>query len=198
MSSFADHDVIVVGAGAAGVGAGRRLMAAGLDVLLVEARGRLGGRAYSDPDMAVAFDHGCSWLWGGPGNPLVEAARELGLRLEEDPADFDIFFGARKAEAAERLAFERLRDEAFRTLAKKPEQAVSEAVSFAGPYAKALEGLFGPWMMGEETDRVSTREWGAVSPDKRHTDLLLKEGLGTLIARLGQDPSTGRTVPCRC
>ena len=135
MSSFADHDVIVVGAGAAGIGAGRRLVEAGLDVLLVEARGRLGGRAYTDPDMAVAFDHGCSWLWGGPGNPLVEAARRLGFTLEEDPGALELFFGVRRAEEAERQGFERLRDEAFRTMAKKPEQAISDALSFSGPFA---------------------------------------------------------------
>jgi len=40
-----DFDVVIVGAGAAGVAAGRRLVAAHKKVLVIEARNRIGGRA---------------------------------------------------------------------------------------------------------------------------------------------------------
>ena len=39
-----DHDVVVVGAGLAGLTAARRLVATGLDPLVLEARDRVGGR----------------------------------------------------------------------------------------------------------------------------------------------------------
>src|SRR5258707_13178834 len=42
-----DPDVIVIGAGAAGLGAARRLAAAGLAVRVIEARHRLGGPAWT-------------------------------------------------------------------------------------------------------------------------------------------------------
>ena len=45
--SAADFDVVVVGAGAAGIAATRRLSQAGLGAIMLEARDRLGGRAHT-------------------------------------------------------------------------------------------------------------------------------------------------------
>src|SRR5260221_6872066 len=47
--AVADHDVAVVGAGAAGIGAARRLIELGLEVIVIEARERIGGRALRVP-----------------------------------------------------------------------------------------------------------------------------------------------------
>ena len=57
-----DFDTIVIGGGAAGIAAARRLTGAGIDCLLVEARERLGGRAYTDIVDGHALDLGCGWL----------------------------------------------------------------------------------------------------------------------------------------
>lgn len=62
------HDVIIVGAGVAGLVCGRQLLRAGLDVLLVEKSAGLGGRmstrriAYKSGDPAIAVDHGAQYL----------------------------------------------------------------------------------------------------------------------------------------
>ena len=45
-----DFEVVIVGGGAAGIAAGRRLHEAGVDCLIVEARRRLGGRAWTVVD----------------------------------------------------------------------------------------------------------------------------------------------------
>ena len=56
-------DLIIVGAGSAGIAAGCAARARGLSVLLLEARDRLGGRAHtSDCGTAYALDLGCKWL----------------------------------------------------------------------------------------------------------------------------------------
>jgi monoamine oxidase len=76
-----DADVIVVGAGVAGLVAARRLEAQGLSTLVLEARDRVGGRllrhALSD---SVVIDLGGQWL--GPSQERAYAlVRELGLSL---------------------------------------------------------------------------------------------------------------------
>ncbi len=76
-------DTIVVGAGAAGLSAARILQRGGLTVRILEAKNRVGGRAFTDHEsLAVPFDHGCTWLSAGPYNPLLKLAKEDGFRME--------------------------------------------------------------------------------------------------------------------
>ncbi|MCK6530681.1 FAD-dependent oxidoreductase [Myxococcota bacterium] len=75
-------EVIVVGAGLAGLEAAARLRAAGRDVLVLEARERVGGRTWSVPVGGATVDFGAQWT--GPGQPRM-AARITGLDLETRP-----------------------------------------------------------------------------------------------------------------
>lgn len=76
--------VIVIGAGLAGLSAARDLQAAGAEVVVVEARDRIGGRIWTShkwPDLPM--DLGASWIHGVEGNPLTEIADAAGIeRLE--------------------------------------------------------------------------------------------------------------------
>ena len=59
-------DVVIVGAGAAGLSAARTLMAAGKSVLVLEAMNRTGGRAFAEAEtFGVPFDWGCAWIHSG-------------------------------------------------------------------------------------------------------------------------------------
>src|SRR5262249_15149919 len=72
-----DIGVAVVGGGAAGIAAARRLHQAGVRCLIVEARSRLGGRAFTVPGpLASALDLGCGWLHSADRNPWVAIAEE--------------------------------------------------------------------------------------------------------------------------
>lgn len=78
----AKPDVIVVGAGAAGLAAARMLQSNGYRVLVLEARSRIGGRMDTStvwPDFPV--DLGASWIHGIHGNPLTPIARALGIKF---------------------------------------------------------------------------------------------------------------------
>ncbi len=55
-------DVAIVGGGAAGIAAARRLAAAGRSELLVEALPRLGGRAHTASIQGMQLDLGCGWF----------------------------------------------------------------------------------------------------------------------------------------
>jgi monoamine oxidase len=81
-------DVIVVGAGVAGLAAARRLKLQGASVLILEARNRIGGRVWTDTSMpGVSLDLGASWIQGTNGNPITSLARSLNLRTS--PTDFE-------------------------------------------------------------------------------------------------------------
>ena len=78
-------DVVVVGAGVAGLTAARSLRAAGLQVVVLEATDRVGGRLHSDRSLGVPFDIGASWIHGTDGNPVTALAEDAGaLTVELD------------------------------------------------------------------------------------------------------------------
>jgi monoamine oxidase len=71
--------VIVVGAGLAGLGAARVLTDAGVPVVVLEARDRIGGRVHTDTSLGVPIDLGASWIHGVDGNAVAELATSLGV-----------------------------------------------------------------------------------------------------------------------
>lgn len=77
-------DAVVVGAGAAGIAAARRLADAGRRVMLLDARDRVGGRAWTvDLPGIGPSDMGCHWFHSADRNPMVAVARGLGFTIEE-------------------------------------------------------------------------------------------------------------------
>ena len=67
-------DVIVIGAGMAGLAAASQLVEAGHSVILLEGRERIGGRTWTDHSLDLPLDMGASWIHGVQGNPLSELA----------------------------------------------------------------------------------------------------------------------------
>ncbi|CAD0185124.1 Putrescine oxidase [Ruegeria sp. THAF57] len=81
-----DFDVVVVGAGAAGIAATRALKSAGLSVVCVEASNRVGGRTHTDTEtFGVPFDVGAHWMHTEHVNALKEPGLALGLDLYAAP-----------------------------------------------------------------------------------------------------------------
>lgn len=73
-----EADACVVGAGFAGLTAARRLHQAGLSVVVLEARDRVGGRTWTEQHGGTALDRGGAWL--GPGHDAAFGlAGELGV-----------------------------------------------------------------------------------------------------------------------
>lgn len=109
--------VVVIGAGASGIGAARTLSAAGAEVIVLEGRDRIGGRmkkhcltknligsSETGAEHFVNIQLGANWIHGmEPTNPMFEVAQKLGLELhqtssDDDPGDDVILFdsGPRK------------------------------------------------------------------------------------------------------
>ncbi|GAB4210814.1 MAG: FAD-dependent oxidoreductase [Roseiflexaceae bacterium] len=83
-----EAEVIVIGAGAAGLAAARRLSDAGKRVIVLEARDRIGGRVWSSRELdGLALDLGASWVHGASGNPIAELARRF--KVQTATTDYD-------------------------------------------------------------------------------------------------------------
>jgi monoamine oxidase len=81
----ADVDVIIVGAGAAGIAAARRLATTGLSVSLLEASARIGGRAWTCDIAGLRLDMGCGWLHSADRNAWTAITEASGFDVNRRP-----------------------------------------------------------------------------------------------------------------
>jgi monoamine oxidase len=78
----ADVDVVIIGAGAAGIAAARRLAASHLSATVLEATARVGGRAWTFEVAGMRLDLGCGWLHSADRNPWTRIAEGAGFVVD--------------------------------------------------------------------------------------------------------------------
>ncbi|MFQ5621889.1 MAG: flavin monoamine oxidase family protein [Paracoccaceae bacterium] len=190
-SGVRDHDVIVIGAGAAGLAAARALQAAGKSVLVIEAADRVGGRAYTESrTFGAPFDHGCSWLNDGPNNPLLRYARQRGFDvMNHTNAGEAYYVGDRPANAAERRARNRGWGSVEQALTRAGRDGLDVSAASVIPRGDGdtgnAETWIGPMDWGVDFSDLSTADyWNAATAQP---SFLVREGLGRVIATLQDD-----------
>ena len=105
MKSPADVDCVIIGAGAAGVAAGRALRQAGCSFLILEARQRTGGRASTSLIEGFPLDLGCGWLHSAERNLLVPMAEAAGFAIDREKPPWQKSADARGFETSEQRAY---------------------------------------------------------------------------------------------
>ena len=194
-----DADVVVIGAGAAGIAAARRITAANRKVIVVEASGQAGGRCLTDSTtFDVPFDRGARWLHNPDTNPMVKLARGAGLDISAASQGQKIRVGRRNARASETEEFlaalvraNRAIDDASR--GKFDVSCVSALPKDLGDWASTAEFVFGASAYGKDLKDISA--YDKARAQDRSAVLGCRQGLGTLIAKLGADVPLALSTP---
>ncbi|MCA9713408.1 MAG: FAD-dependent oxidoreductase [Myxococcales bacterium] len=198
----ADVDLVVIGAGIAGLAATKTARAEGLSVALIEASDRVGGRAHTDTDtLGLPFDRGCHWLHNARHNPFRALADRWGFVYRKAAIERRTHLGDRWATAAEERARERFEDEA---------SARIDAVGAAGLDVPASEPLAALRERASPWEPVFTRFFTAVmgAPPERCSsldfynyedggDYPVRDGFGTLVARYAEGVDVSLETPAR-
>src|SRR5262245_22022935 len=105
------YDIAIVGAGSAGLAAAKAARALGLDIVVLEASHRIGGRGYTE-ELApgVPFDLGCHWMHSASLNPYVAIADKYGFIYRRGTYPRGLFIDGRRATREEGAALESFLD----------------------------------------------------------------------------------------
>ena len=183
-----DFETVVIGGGAAGIAAARRLQQAGVKCVIVEARSRLGGRAWTIADASGhALDLGCGWLHSADRNPWVAVAEEQKRTIDKTRPPW-----ARSAlphgfpEDAQR-EFRKAQEDFFKRVGERAQRDPDvPAAALLAPDCRwnNLIGAIGTYISGAELDRVSARDFD--NYDDTGVNWRIVEGYGATIAKCGE------------
>ena len=194
-----DADIVVIGAGAAGIAAARRVMAANRKVVVLEATGQVGGRCLTDiSTFDVPFDRGARWMHNPDTNPMIRLARGAGLDISAAPPGQKIRIGRRNARPSETEEFlaalvraNRAIDEASRS--KADVSCASALPKDLGDWAATAEFVLGASATGKDLKDLSVID--KVRAQERNAAIACRQGLGTLIAKLGEQLPLSLSTP---
>lgn len=202
-----DLDVVVIGAGLAGLGAATALRDAGLRYLVLEASGRIGGRAWTTYPGELGgawFDMGAFWFHDAARNPLVRIARGHGETLlrSDDVRTERTFVHGRPATEAEladyNAAWPRFEQAADALVARHGDVSMADVTRNLpdDPWAPTIEAWEAPVICTAPADRFSARDW------RRNAlggcNLVPEGGIGAFVTRwLGQGLDIRLDTPVR-
>lgn len=166
-------EVLIVGAGMAGLAAAEVLVERGVSVAIVEAASRAGGRAARAPHAAPLFETGASWLHSGDTNPLTSVAEHLGFDVRDADGPQHVF-GAGESIAAGARYLER-----EDLLADRIRHANDRFAHPSDPWDHLVLLGLGPLSLGVEPEEVSAHDFLHLAPEIG--DRLVVEGLDHVV-----------------
>ena len=186
-SSF---DVVVIGAGIAGLAAAKTARAKGHRVALIEAKHRIGGRAYTDgAALGVPFDHGCYWMHSASQNPFVGIADRLGFVYRKNSfRNRRLYLRNRWATTAEKREWAAYNARNERAIEKAGRAGRDVAVADVIEHGGRWEPLFAAWVAafsGADPDQISALDWFRYKNTEENWPV--RDGFGALVAAWAAD-----------
>lgn len=190
-----EPDVVVIGAGSAGLSAAKELRRLGISTTVIEGSHRIGGRAYSEELVpGTWFDLGCAWLTDGDANPFAGIADSLGIALGratwgayDEPKNHRFIRNGARLTGEDHDACRRYYTDSYAAIAAAcadgADAAISEAIDLDSPWAPPfIESIATGW--GFDVDGVSCADnassVGALGYPVPH-------GYGNLVAAWGAE-----------
>ncbi|HKS65062.1 MAG TPA: NAD(P)/FAD-dependent oxidoreductase [Xanthobacteraceae bacterium] len=177
-----DIDVVVIGAGAAGIAAARALSGRH-SVVVVEARTRVGGRAWTYRYGSIGLDLGATWLHSADENEWGALAPSLGFAVDPLPPPWDRPAHRANFSADERAEYHAAWDRFYARIDEAAAQGSTRLMSdFFEPGGRwnGLLGAMVTYINGAEADELVLAEYARY----RDTEVnrRIPRGYGALIA----------------
>ncbi len=178
-------DVVVVGAGAAGISAAYTLIGKGLDIIVVEAAERIGGRCWTDLDtFGVPYDVGAHWLHYGDSNFFLAYGKDNGFDLYPDDKNFNLY-KQNQRQPNGLSTIQQSHDEYWSAIQKAIDSnhdiSVADATASLSS-ERVSDFIYGPWIIGKEIHEFSVFEFSGPLGDP---DWFCRQGFGTIVAHYG-------------
>jgi len=191
-------DVVIVGAGAAGIAAARRIAAAGRKFVVIEAADHIGGRCITDlRTFGIPYDRGAHWIHTPDINPVTKQPRPRRFDVYPAPASQKVRIGrryAREGELEDFLALQVRANRAIADTARKADVSCELALpNDLGDWRPAIEFMLGPFGCGKDLAQVSAVDFAKSA--ERNADAFCRQGFGSLLAALADSIPVGLSTP---
>ncbi|MFN3891763.1 MAG: flavin monoamine oxidase family protein [Beijerinckiaceae bacterium] len=191
-----DVDVVVVGAGAAGIAAGQELRRLRKRALVLEARERVGGRVYTDRTLGDPWDAGALYIHWSDRNPWTELAK----RFRFETIDPSTTSGGVRFIDMSGPSDGRQRRGAFGVVSgyfdsdngEVPDISMLERVGGPGSEFRDSAMAIARMSLGDEPENISAADYARLWAGD---DLIVKRGYGALVARAAEGLDVRLSTP---
>jgi monoamine oxidase len=183
-------DIVVIGAGAAGIAAARRIAQANRRYALIEAADRIGGRCITDTtSFSAPFDRGARALYSPEINPVAQLAAKAGVELQNGPRLQRLRIGrrfGREGEVEDFLASTfRARRSIIEGARGKSDLSADKVLpkDLLSDWRPTVDFVLGTYAHGASLETLSA--FDVAHTAERDTLAYARNGLGAALARLG-------------
>jgi monoamine oxidase len=198
-SGGSNIDIAIIGAGAAGIAAARRIAAAGKRCVILEAAGQAGGRCLTDTRLfGVPVDLGAHWIHMPDINPVAKLAPGAGLDVYPAPRGQRLRIGrrfAREGELEDFLAALVRCNRAIQDASRgKVDMSCAQALpKDLGDLQAIVEFFLGPFGCGKDLREISAMDFAKSA--ERDIDAFCRQGFGALLTKLAQGVPVELSAP---